>query len=402
MPLPSLPLPRLASEPGTRSGYLVIAAVISLSTLSTAVPTPLYAEYAAEWEISPTVLTVIFGVYALSLLLTLIAAGAASDAIGRRPVVLAGLLALVVSTVLFLTAGGVGSLLAARIAQGIGVALILSAGSAALVELHPRRDGDAAGLLNAVLGTILLGVGVLAAALLVSYGPLPRQLPFLLVLAGLLPLALLVTALPETSPRSVALPRPQLPRVPRTLAGPFLIAAIAALASWSIGGLYMSLGPQIASDLIGPGPLPGGVAMLLMSVFGTLSQLSLRRLEPATATALGSSLLAVGVAAAVLATRAGSPAAFLIATAVTGFGWGLPFLAGLRSLTELAPARHRSEVLAAYFVVIFVSFSVPAVLAGLATSAWGLTRAFTVFGAVVVALGVAVAVAARRLHSSSS
>jgi hypothetical protein len=42
---------------------------------------------------------------------------------------------------------------------------------------------------------------------------------------------------------------PQRPSVPRQVRRPFLLAALAVISSWSIGGLFFSLGPQFSASL---------------------------------------------------------------------------------------------------------------------------------------------------------
>jgi MFS family permease len=55
-------------------------------------PTPLYHLYQETWDFSPAVLTLIFGVYALSLLGALLTVGSLSDHLGRKPVLWLALL----------------------------------------------------------------------------------------------------------------------------------------------------------------------------------------------------------------------------------------------------------------------------------------------------------------------
>ena len=59
---------------------------------ASAAPTPLYRVYQQEWGFSATLLTVVFGAYALALLTALLTAGRLSDHIGRRPVIALALL----------------------------------------------------------------------------------------------------------------------------------------------------------------------------------------------------------------------------------------------------------------------------------------------------------------------
>src|SRR3954469_22041266 len=97
----------------TASLVLLTSLVVSFLAAS-AVPTPLYAVYESEWGFSPITTTVVFGVYAVAVLLALLVLGRLSDHVGRRPVLLAGLLGQSVAMVVFTTAARVPELLVAR------------------------------------------------------------------------------------------------------------------------------------------------------------------------------------------------------------------------------------------------------------------------------------------------
>jgi hypothetical protein len=54
-------------------------------------PSPLFVVFQSRWGFSSGMLTVAFGVYAITLLIVLLTAGSLSDHVGRRPVVIAAL-----------------------------------------------------------------------------------------------------------------------------------------------------------------------------------------------------------------------------------------------------------------------------------------------------------------------
>jgi MFS family permease len=89
-------------------------------------PSPLYVVYQQEWGFSGTTLTVVFAVYVLALILSLLVLGALSDHVGRRPVLAAAITLEAVALVLFIVADGVPVLLLARIAQGIATGAALT------------------------------------------------------------------------------------------------------------------------------------------------------------------------------------------------------------------------------------------------------------------------------------
>jgi predicted MFS family arabinose efflux permease len=87
---------------------------------------------------------------------------------------------------------------------------------------------------------------------------------------------------------------------------------------------------------------------------------------------------------------------FLGATAITGGGFGLAFLGALRSLTAVIPPDRRAEVMSAFYVVAYLSISLPAIAAGFAVPELGLEPTFRVFSVAVVVIALVVTVAAAR------
>jgi MFS family permease len=84
-------------------------------------------------------LTVIFAVYVAGLLGALLTVGSLSDHLGRRPVLVAALLVAAASTAIFWAADGVGSLLIARVVQGLATGTAAGALAAGLVEFAPEE-----------------------------------------------------------------------------------------------------------------------------------------------------------------------------------------------------------------------------------------------------------------------
>src|SRR2546428_2665320 len=136
--LPSLERPRRALSP--RAGYAVAALVVGLGLFASVTPSPLYRTYSVLWHFSPLTLTLIYATYAFGVLASLFLAGGVSDDVGRRPVLLVALAALMASSVLFMIAGSAAWLFVARGLQGLATGAALSAARAALLDLHPQRD----------------------------------------------------------------------------------------------------------------------------------------------------------------------------------------------------------------------------------------------------------------------
>src|SRR6478752_5512681 len=172
--------PRRTLSP--RLAYALVAAVIGLALFASSTPSPLYATYRELWGFSPVVLTLVYATYAFGVLLALLLAGRVSDEWGRRPVLLVALGALVVTSIAFMLASSVAWLFVARGLQGVATGLALGAASAALLDLHPRRDPASAGLTNGVASAAGMGIGVLLSATLVQLAPATRVLPYVAIL----------------------------------------------------------------------------------------------------------------------------------------------------------------------------------------------------------------------------
>jgi MFS family permease len=378
--------------------YALVAAIIGLALFASGTPSPLYGIYRQLWGFSPAVLTLVYATYAFGVLTMLLLAGRVSDEVGRRPVLLAALGTLLGATVLFMVADSVVWLFVARGVQGLATGAALGAASAALLDLHPRRDPSGVGLTNGVVSAGGLGLGVLVSATLVELLPAPRVLPYVALFA-LFAVAFAGTLLlPEpVQERSRLRLTPQRPSVPPVVRRPFFLAALGVISSWSIGGLFLSLGPELAASLFHTNNhLVSGVPAFALAGSGALGQLVFGRTSPWAASAGGSVALAAGVLVIVLSASTDSSGLLVIGGVVGGVGFGVAFLGGLRSLSAVIPNEHRGAVMSAFYVVAYLSLAVPAVLAGLVVTSLGLDSTFEIFGAAVAALALAVAAEAWR------
>src|SRR5262249_36483601 len=105
---------------------------------------------------------------------------------------------------------------------------------------------------------------------------------------------------------------PQRPSVPAGIRHPFLLASLAVIASWSLGGLFFSLGPGLSAQLFrSSSVLVAGIGAVALALAGALSQMIFHRTAPWTGAAAGSAALAAGTMLIVAAAVTGSGAAYL-------------------------------------------------------------------------------------------
>jgi MFS family permease len=377
----------------------VAALVVGLGLFASVTPSPLYRTYSVLWHFSPLTLTLIYATYAFGVLASLLLAGGVSDDVGRRPVLLVALGALMASSVLFMVADSAAWLFVARGLQGLATGAALSAASAALLDLHPNRDPAGVGLTTAIGAASGIGLGVLVSSALVQLGTLPRVLPYVVLLA-LFALAFVGTYwMPEPiEQRSRFRLRVERPSVPAAVRRPFFLAALAVLSSWSIGGLFFSLGPQLAAHLFNSSnAIVSGSGIVALAGAAVVAQLLTGRSTPWIGAGVGSVALAVGMVLIVFAAARDSSGAYLAGSILAGAGFGAAFLGGLRALTAAIPHKHRAAVMSAFYVAAYTSLSLPAVLAGVVVAHnVALPTTFEIFGSVVAAVALTVAFEAWR------
>jgi MFS family permease len=381
-----------------RFAYALAASVIGVGLFASLTPSPLYRTYSVLWHFSPLTLTLIYATYAFGVLVSLLLAGGVSDDVGRRPVLLVALGGLMAATVLFLLADSAAWLFVARGIQGLATGAALSAASAALLDLHPRRDPAGVGLTNGTAAAGGIGLGMLVSSSLVQIGWQPRLLPYLVLLV-LIALAFagaywMPEPVLERSRFRLTLERPSVPAVVRR---PFVLAALAVLSSWSIGALFFSLGPQLAAHLFNTtNVILSGIGIVALAAAAVIAQLLTGRTGPWIAASAGSIALAAGMTMIVVAAATDSSLAYLAGSILGGAGFGAAFLGGLRALVAAIPPEHRAAVMSAFYVAAYTSLSVPAVLAGVAVSYISLQSTFEVFGSVVTGIALVVAFEAWR------
>jgi predicted MFS family arabinose efflux permease len=376
------------------AAFWILAGLFLMLFFASAAASPLYPVYQARFRFSAATLTAVFAVYVLVLLVTLLFLGSVSDYLGRLPVILTALILSVAGCAVFLAAHDTGALFAARSLQGIATGLATGPIGAALIDLQPPGS-QRAPLVTSAFSTLGLALGALITSALAQYAPAPTHLiwwALLAVFAAGIP-ALLAMAEPGTRrPGALASLRPRI-AVPRQARATFAGAVPCLVATWGLGGLYLSLGPSLAGQETGsPNLLWGGLVIFLICGIGAAAAFVLRGIGSRAAMLAGCLCLLAGVATTFGAIATTAPAAFLAGTGVAGVGFGLAFQGAFRMILSLATPSQRAGLVTAVFAVGYLAFSVPALIAGVAATKFGLHSTALVYSASLAAL-VATAIA---------
>lgn len=370
-----------------RAAFPLLAAVLFAFFFAAAAPSPLFVVFQHAWHFSSSLLTVAFAVYAIALLVSLLVAGSLSDHIGRRPVVLAALVLQAVAMGLFLLANGIGGLIVARVVQGIATGIASGALSAAVVEAAPAARKRLGALITSVSPLAGLAVGALLTGMAVKFSLQPVMLVFGVLAAVFALGAAVVLWMPETvTPRAGALaslvPRVSIPVKARA---EFARGLPVFIVVWALGGLYLSLAPSLMLHVFGiDNGVVNGLTVAVLSGAGAIAPTLLGRLAAPRPAIVGMASIALGLGLLLAALSTRSLALFFVGTAVAGIGFGGAFSALVQTLAPMAQSHERGELFAAIFVVSYLAFSLPAMLAGFLVAPLGLLNTAEGYAAVLL------------------
>ncbi|MHC8408208.1 MFS transporter [Pseudomonas sp. TMB3-21] len=377
----------MPSSISNRSSLWFLAITLLSFLAASTAPTPLYHLYQVQLQFSAATLTVIFGVYAISLLAALLTVGSLSDYLGRRPVIFTAVLLNLLAMVLFIKADSVAWLISARVLQGFATGMATAVVSAALLDTD-RQQGP---LVNSVAPLLGMAFGAMGCGLLAEYAPWPLQLTYWVLLSMFVVQALYVWRLPETvsaQPGAWASLRPSL-HVPMQARQTLWRVLPLNIAGWALGGFYASLAPSLVRTATGStSNLIGGATVAALTVTGALMIYSLRSRPADQLLRIGASLLPAGVALILVAVHSASLSLFFIGTLVAGCGFGASFLGTLRSVVPLALPHERAGLMSAFYVLSYLAFCLPALVAGSMTRSFGLIATTDGYGAVLIVLSL--------------
>jgi MFS family permease len=386
IPAPALTRPVL----GQRASFWVSAAVVVHTLWTSAAPTVTYPLYAAEWHLSTFTTTAIFAVYPIILVGLLIVLGDLSDYIGRRATMLIGLSASLIGVLLFAVAPNVAWIFVGRAFMGIGVALTASPAAAAMVDFSaPGQTGRASAIATAATAAGLALATIVGGAL-IQYAPFPTHLNFwvlAVVIAALLGTAWFLPG--HTVPAARGKWKPRFPSVPKGLGKIFTASAFAVTTSYGFGALYLSLGAQIAHDLIGStNALVSSSSFVLFAIVLGATAILAKPVPAPINIAAGGVATAISLGLLMLAADQHSLTLYLAATTLGGAGYSLLFLGGLTLISQNAPATHRGASISAVYLIAYLLQGIVALGLGFIATATGLQNAIAIGAPLLAALAL--------------
>ena len=333
--------------------------------------------YRLHRGVSESTADALFGIYALGLIPALLLIGPVSDLRGRRVIVrAAGGLSIVATLALIAGEQSLAMLYVGRFLAGVSSGALFAAGTAWIKELsvapYDLIAGEQAGARRAAIALSAgFGFGPLVAGLLAQWAPHPLLAAYLPHLAVMLTALVFLAGAPETiTPTARDLGLGDFLRVPAAAhvrfrrivapSAPWVFAA-PSIAFAVLPGLVAH---RTGSFQVGFAALIAGMTLTL----GILIQPLARRLDRADdvrGTIAGLSAVCVGVVVGALAAHQQSWPLVIPAAMLLGCGYGLCLVSGLLEIQRLANPEDLASLTAIYYVLTYVGFAAPIVLAEL-------------------------------------
>lgn len=374
---------------GRRGAFWASASVLALVLWSSGAPSTLYPIYAAQWGLSPLIVTTVFASYPLTLLAVLPIFGNLSDRFGRRRVMIAGVALIAASAVVFAIAPNVAFLFAGRVLQGAGAGLAMGAGTAALMENNTSNSPRFASSMATVATATGLTLALIVSGALAQFVPMPLFWSYIVLFTlSFASIAALMRA-PDDKPGHAQRWRPQAPSVPRGIRRRFSIATMSVTLAYCVGAIFLSLGAHMIAQFTHAGNTAiVGVLLGCSAAAIGITALFLSRVPAYASVWAGAALTILSLGLMAAASTFGSITLFLGWCIVGGIAYSFTFTGGLGLINQAAPARHRGATLSLLYLIAY------AFQAGTAIGVGALATAGT--------LGAAVGIAALALAGLSA
>lgn len=359
----------------------------------TALPTPIYAIYSREFGLTTLQVTEVYAIYALGVIAALVLFNSLSNTIGRRPLLLIGLICSAASNAVFLCADSIGYLFAARLLTGLAAGTFMGTATVAAVEVAPRRLAQHAAVWATAANIFGLGIGPVIGGLGTQFLDAPEHQLFLCHLAAVVVLVVLLLTTREPLSRDDRVPfrwtAPKPPSADRLTYAGLTLIGVSGMATL---GMLAGLTPHFLGTFY---PHSSGLAsgLIVGGGFGgsALAQLAFRRLTITRGLAAGAAVMSAGLLLLIAAIFFGSGVLYTCAAVCTGLGQGLAIGRSIQEISARTALAERVSAVNLYYVALYTGAAVPVIALAFLEKAYGLSTAgfsFCVFALAFCALGI--------------
>ncbi|MGG1518115.1 MFS transporter [Paenibacillus oryzisoli] len=344
-----------------------------MMSTGTSFTSPLFPLYQEHYRLSSLQITILFAVYAVFLLPSLIIVGSRGVGWGLKRVLRISILLSILATLLFMASQQAWLVYGARMLEGIAYGSFTGTAVAFLLKQTPIEKSGRAILLSGMAVSIGFGLGPALAGLIIQYlHLLPLRAPFWLLTVLLVSAWIGLETLKDedfqtwkerrrTASASISL------GVSTDIKPHFWsFSALPIFTLFSLNGTVLSLIPSFVKNVIHTSNLAvSGLLILLLMGGGTMMQMLPWFKQPIVRLRMGIVFLACGAWLVVLSGMSESITLMWIGVLVQALGSGWTFQISLRLAGELPNGSERPKVITTFYFAGYIGFIVPIVGVGL-------------------------------------
>ena len=352
---------------------LAVAVGLFVVGYGTNVSTPFLVLYRDRLGLGPNATQLIFVVYMVGILSTLMIAGQLSDRFGRKRLLVASLaLSAVGSTLLILGRDQFSLLIAGRIVLGIVSGAGLGVGAAWLQELMGASQRQKAALVATMVTYGGFGAAPPLSVLYEWLGPAPLVVPFLFHVALTLAVIPAVLRVDETVDVAAAAARGRWRPairfgIPKSARSKFLwyIGPLAVLI-FAFPSMAFALFPVLLSDKVDASAVVlTGLSGMATAWGGMLSRPLIARIPTRVAMGWGAAIGTLGYVMGTIAFVSGAWPLVWPAAIVLGAASGVISVAGLTMVGELTNDESRGALSSTFYLLAYSGMAMPLVVSSL-------------------------------------
>lgn len=367
---------------------------MTIGMMGTALISPLYGLYKADWGLSASDITLTYVIYMMGALFSLLVLGRLPDKLGYQRLLAFSIALAMLGTVLSMLASNLPTLFLGRFLVGVASSVSTSAGAAALRDQMPIEHRAKVPLLFSLLIAIGFGIGPLVGGIIGQSAAHPLFVAYIPTLVcGVLALIGLFAFVREDRSQVVQqklslddlVPRMTMPQ--RDLRRRFLLACGSPLMAFSVFGFYAAMTPLFIDAILHlKGPLISGISIVAIFIASAATQLSVQRIASERVVWVGFCALALSCAALIVNLSLNSSLIFACGVLLTSVGHGCSLLGSMQQLNHIASPSNRSGLTSTYMVIGYAGSIIASLGIGWLTDHSGVDTAVYIFGAAVISL----------------
>ena len=386
--------------------YAWVCFAMCVGVMGTALASPLYPIYQAQWHLQPSHITEVFVLYMVGALVSLMLLGTITSRYGFFSVLRAGVILMTAGIALSAVSWGIASFAVSRLLIGLASGAITTAASIGLTQLNTSGDTQRAAATTSLTIAFGFGLGPIVGGLVAQWAPAPLRTAYLpsLVLSAVAIYALLQVRIPAhllpaapAAPLQLAQLLPRLTFPERAVLRPYRLASMGAFCAFGMFSLFASLAPSFMQKMVPwHGPAISGLSIGLILFLSAAVQFVAQRWMTKKVLMAGYLSLALCNVLLMMNVFAASSLLFALCVLTTALGHGLCNLGGISVVNKVARADNRAGLLATYLVIGYVGTILPILGIGWLSDHLGLSKALLVFCGVFAALAMGLALATWR------